>query len=134
MDKQDTPIHTIRPYKESYLTDTLFDVSIASPRSVYINNRPTWLELEGDRKRYKLNTLMNVRGINDYLITIYDIEHDFKKNKDKNINPEALPVDVFQVIGSGENYDAILMPNKKYRLIAIKDGKIITDKIFNTNE
>lgn len=131
-DKQNNTIHTI--LHNNYITDTLFDVSIAFPRSIYINNRPTWLELNGDRKRYKLNTLMNVSDNTDYLITIYDIEHDFKKDKDKDINPEALPVDVFQVIGSGENYDAILTPNKKYRLIAVKDGKIITDKTINTND
>ncbi|MEO6902331.1 MAG: hypothetical protein ABI315_04160 [Bacteroidia bacterium] len=129
-DKHNNTIHTIR--YTNYITDTLFDVSIAFPRSIYINNRPTWLELNGDRKRYKLNTLMDVSANTDYLITIYDIEHDFKKNKDKTL--EDIPVDVFQVIGSGKDYDAILTPNKKYRFIAFKDGKIITDKIIDTNE
>lgn len=131
-DDHNRAIHTIRHIRENHMIDTLFDVSVASPRSIYINNRPTWLELNGDRKRYKLRDLLDVRGMRDYLLIIYDIAHDSAKAG--CINARLTPVDVFQVTGNGEAFDALLTPNRKYKLVAVKNGTVRFEKIIDTDE
>lgn len=37
-------------------TKNLYDLTVFSPRSVYVNGRPTWLALDGERKPYVLPT------------------------------------------------------------------------------
>lgn len=132
VDKNNNSLHTIRHTSKEYITDTLFDVAVGMPRSTYINNRPTWLELDGDRKRYALKQFINANGLKDYLVAIYDIKNDQKCIKSSRNEP--VPVDVFQVFGDGNNYDAILLPNKEYQLRIYKNGETIIDKIIQTYE
>lgn len=125
IDKRQQPLHSIYFSDSNYSTDTLVDMVIASPRTIYKNNRPTWLELNGDRKRYTLSTFIDVGEFsNDFLVAIYE-GNDYELAKF-----EAIPVDVFQVQNGAENYDVILVPHKKYHLFAYRDGKIITEKII----
>ena len=127
LDKQNKPIHTIHYSWRNYTSDTLIDMAIGAPRSIYINNRPTWLELNGDRKRVALSKFMDVNGTSDCLITIYELKGD--KNE-----PSTIPEDVFQVLPYSGDYDAILTPNKKYKLVAIRNGEVIIDKLIELKE
>jgi hypothetical protein len=126
IDEQKKPLHTIS-YPDHTPSDKIVDLVIAAPKSVYINNRPTWLEAHSSRKRYKLSKFMDVNRYTDFLVTIYDPE-ELKKKK-----TEFIPDDVFQVIGNGKDYDAILQSGKAYQFRVIKDGKTIIDKTIDTN-
>jgi hypothetical protein len=123
IDEQKTPLHTIS-IDENKPSDKTVDLVIAAPKSVYINNRPTWLEADGTRKRYALSTFMDVNQYDDFLVMVYDPEKLKKKT-------EPIPDDVFQVIGSGKEYDVIVEPGKQYQLRVIKDGKTIINKIID---
>lgn len=105
----------------------LVDLIVGSPRSTYINNRPTWLELNGDRKRYNLSTFMDINTNKDFLVAFYTLD-ELKMKRE-----EFIPDDVFQVLGTGANYDAILKPNQSYQLRVIKDKNIILNKTIHTN-
>lgn len=133
VDKQNNALHTVNYLQRNYATDTLFDAAIASPRSIYINNRPTWLELNGERKRYRLNRFIDISSIKDFLVIITDIDTNNQIKQIKNKH-ETTPADIFQVFGNGSDYDAILRPNKEYNLKVYKDSKVIIDKTITTNE
>jgi hypothetical protein len=124
-DEQRKPLHTISRGKDQP-SDKIVDLVIAAPKSIYIRNRPTWLEANGTRKRYTLSTFMDVNQYSDFLVMVYDPEELKKKT-------EHLPEDVFQVIGNGKEYDVILEAGKHYQLIIIKDNKILIDKIIDVN-
>ena len=104
-------------------------MSIGTPRAIYIHNRPTWLELGGDRIRRSLSKFIDVNKYQtDFLVTIYENE-EYEKDKFN-----AIPEDVFQVELQSADYDVILTPNKEYRLFIIKDSQILIDKIITSNE
>lgn len=122
-------MHSLRHPIYGYITDSLINVSVGSPRAKYINNRPAYLELNGDRKRYPMSKFIDVKKFSsDILIEIYE-ESEYEKNK---IN--AIPEDVFQVEYESGNYDAILTPNRNYHLFVTKDNQILIDKIITTYE
>jgi hypothetical protein len=121
IDEQKKTLHTISHGDETP-SDKMVDMVILAPKSVYVDNRPTWLEANGSRKRYNLSTFMDVTQYTDFLVTVYDQE---ELNKTKT---SYTPDDVVQVIGSGKNYDVILEPGKHYQFRVIKDGKTIIDK------
>lgn len=122
INERDQPLHAVGHINKTTSSDKFVDLVIGSPRSTYINNRPTWLELNGDRKRYKLSTFMDGSTYTDFLVCFYTPE-ELQKKKEGYI-----PDDVFQVVGNGNDYDAILKPNKHYQLIVTKDGKEIINK------
>ena len=128
--KKNIPVHTIKRQSKNYITDTLFDLTIAAPRSIYINNRPTWLELNGERKRYNLKKFIQITELEDFLVAVYNDDENEEQASSTNRN-EQVPVDIFQVKGKGDNYDLILRPNRKYRLKLIKNSEIKIDKIIN---
>ena len=128
-DSNNNIIHSMRHPIYKYVTDSLIDMAIGTPRTIYIHNRPTWLELGGDRIRCSLSKFIDVNKYQtDFLVTIYESE-EYEKDK---IN--AIPEDVFQVELHSKDYDVILTPNKKYRLFIIKDSQILIDKIISSNE
>jgi hypothetical protein len=100
----------------------LVNLVVGSPRSVYINNRPTWLELNGNRKRYHLSQFVDVSTEKDFLVAFYTPD-ELKTEKE-----EYIPDDVFQVFGNGLDYDVILKPNQSYQLRIMKNKKVIVDK------
>ena len=120
---QKKPLHTLRSITKSTITDSLCDLFIGSPRSNYIQNRPTWLELNGYRKRYPLSQFMDTTQLySDFLVCVYRAEV-MQTKKDYYI-----PDDVFQVLGNGKEYDLLLDPHTNYQLKIIKDGQLIIDK------
>jgi hypothetical protein len=126
IDDKKQPIHTIYWEHGNTITDSLIDMAVGSPRTIYIKNRPTWLELNGDRKRYSLSNFIDVTTYtNDFLVVIYDAD-EYERTK-----PDAIPEDVFQVQNNAADYDVILTPQKKYHLFVFKDGQKIIDKIIN---
>lgn len=133
IDDKNNPIHTIRHIGRNFVTDTMFNMEVGAPRSIYINNRPTWLELNGDRKRYNLNKFMKIADLKDFLVIIYELDKTGLVKTSVNRN-EPIPVDIFQVSEKGNNYDAILRPNMEYQFRVVKNGKILIDKKINTNE
>lgn len=129
VDSNNKIIHSIRHPIYKYITDSLIDMSIGTPRAIYIHNRPTWLELGGDRIRRSLSKFIDVNKYQtDFLVTIYENE-EYEKDKFN-----AIPEDVFQVELQSADYDVILTPNKEYRLFIIKDSQILIDKIITSNE
>lgn len=126
VNEQDQPIHTVGHISKNTSSDKFVDLVIGSPRSTYINNRPTWLELNGDRKRYNLSTFMDESKYTDFLVCFYTPEELQKKKE------EYTPDDVFQVFGNVREYDAVLKPNRHYQLIVTKDGKEIINKTVTT--
>ena len=122
VNEQDQPLHAVGHINKTTSSDKFVDLVIGSPRSTYINSRPTWLELNGDRKRYKLSTFMDGSKYTDFLVCFYTPEELQKKKE------EYIPDDVFQVFGNVRDYDAILKPNRHYQLIVTKDGKEIINK------
>ena len=115
-------------HSDSENADTLFDMIIGSPITVYKNNRPPGLELNGDRRRYALSNYIDVKkNPNDFLTLVYNYDeyNESKKN--------AIPIDAFQVQNGAINYDMILNPNKKYHLIAFQNKEIIIDKIIEVH-
>ncbi len=128
IDKEKNPLHEILLSDLGIASKKIVDLVVGSPKSTHIRNRPTWLELNGLRKRYMLSKFMDVSTATNFLVTVYTPD-ELKKGK---INP--IPDDVFQVTGSGRDYDLILEPRKQYQLIVVKDGKTIVDKSINTNE
>lgn len=105
----------------------LVDMEIATPRSVYVDNRPTWLELGKDRKRYPLSKYVDVKTLpKDVLVAVYE------NNEYNSAKREVTPEDIIQVIGEANNYDVILTPQKKYRMLIYKDGKIIVNLLIDT--
>lgn len=106
----------------------IIDMAILSPRTVYKNNRPTWLELNGRRRRYPLSGFIDVtKYTDDFLIVIYDEDDEKKKF-------EAIPTDVFQVQSDAATIDAILFPNRVYHLMGYRNGTVIIDQFINTGE
>lgn len=118
VDQQKIPVSAVVDKTEKPVVNMV----VGSPRSVYINNRPTWLELNGDRKRYHLSQFMELNEQKDFLVAFYTLD-ELKTEKE-----EYIPDDVFQVFGTGYNYDVILKPNQPYQLRVIKDKKIIINK------
>lgn len=128
-DNKDNPIHSFYYPKYKVAVDSLIDLFVGIPRTTYINNRPTWLELNGDRKRYALSKFIDTAKIKtDFLVTIYD-NNEYKEDV---IN--TVPEDVFQVEHQSKDYDTILNPNKTYRLFVTQNNQILIDKIIKTNE
>jgi hypothetical protein len=126
VDNKNQPFHTVN-YKEN-INDLIFDLIIGSPRTIYKNNRPTYLELNGKRKRYPLAKFINTDQFKtNFLAIAYDIE-ELKKNK------AAIPEDVFQVNNNSKEYDLVLTPGKKYQLMIVQDGLTILDKQISTND
>jgi hypothetical protein len=125
IDEQKNPLHTIS-VDENKPSDKTVDLVIAAPKSVYINNRPTWLEANGTRKRYALSKFMDVSQYSDFLVMVYDPEELKKKT-------EHIPNDVFQVIGTGKEYEIIVEPGKQYQFRVVKDDKILIDKMIDVN-
>ena len=128
VDSLGNPVHRACMDDYSVCSDKWVDMVIGSPKTVYVHNRPTWLELNGDRKRYKLNDFVDVSPYTDFLVAIYN------KNELTKVKKEYTPDDVFQVLDNTTNYDLILSPNKEYQLVIIKDGKTLISKTINTNE
>lgn len=125
---QNEPMRLLWSNNKKQQGKKLVDLVIASPRSVYAHNRPTWLELNGDRKRYSLSKFIRVSDYTDYLVAVYD-PVELTRTK-----PEYIPQDIFQVFGNGNDYDLILIPNKEYEMRIIKDGKIVLQKPISTRE
>jgi hypothetical protein len=125
IDEQKNPLHTIS-VDENKPSDKTVDLVIAAPKSVYINNRPTWLEANGTRKRYALSKFIDVSQYNDFLVMVYDPEELKKKT-------EHIPDDVFQVIGTGKEYEIIVEPGNQYQFRVVKDDKTLIDKIIDVN-
>ena len=118
-------MHQIYFPKENRVVDTLVDMTVGAVQTRYLNNRPNWLELNGDRRRYALSSFIDVEKYNtDFLVAIYDLA-EFDK---KLIEP--IPEDVFQVENNAKEYDIVVSPQKKYRLIVTKDMVRIIDKII----
>jgi hypothetical protein len=127
VDDKNQPFHTVK-YEES-INNSIFDLIIGSPRTIYINNRPSYLELNGERKRYSLAKFIDANVLKtDFLAIVYDAEQ-YERNK-----AITLPEDVFQVKFSSKDYDLILTPNKRYRLFIIQNGATIIDKQITSNE
>lgn len=130
VDRANKPVHTIcSTVKDQSCSDKLVDMAIVSPKNVFIHNRPTWLELNGDRKWYPLTGFMELTQNVDFLVAVYKPRQlKIKENED------PVPEDVFQVFGNGKDYDLILQPNEEYEMRIIKDGKIILQKPISTKE
>jgi hypothetical protein len=127
VDDKNQPFHTVKYNKN--INDSIFDLIIGSPRCIYINNRPTYLELNGKRKRYSLTKFIDTGALKtDFLAIVYDTEQ-YEKSR-----AIVLPEDVFQVKYNSKDYDLILTPNKKYKLLIIQNGLTILDKQITTNE
>lgn len=125
VNKDQMPIHTIYvPSKDT--VNFLVDLVVLSPRTKYVNNRPTWLELEGLRQRYPLQNFMDVKKYQDDFLVIINNEEDEKKSIH-----EIVPADIFQVQLTSLPYDLILYPHKKYRLHAYKNGEQIMNKVID---
>jgi hypothetical protein len=101
------------------------DLIIGSPKTIYRNNRPDWLELNGDRKRYPLLSLIETKVLDNFLVIIYDF------NEYTKLGENSTPMDVFQVKSNAANYDAILTPDKKYVLLVYKDAIKIIEKTID---
>jgi hypothetical protein len=127
VDKQDSPCYELHFNTDTAHMQSLVDLVVASPRSVYLNNRPSWLELNGSRKRYPLSAFIDVTRYSDFLVAFYTMEELTCRTEDQ------IPDDVFQVFGGGTNYDAILKPNQRYQLRIIKNKAIVMDKTIHTN-
>jgi hypothetical protein len=120
-----TPVRTILYPEKDSVNNNLIDIAVVSPRTIYINHRPTWLELGGDRKRYPLSKFIDVNKYStDILVTVYENEQ-YEKDK---IN--SVPEDVFQVVNESKGYDLILSPDKKYHIFITRNGQTLTDKII----
>jgi hypothetical protein len=127
VNNKNKPIHTVKE-EQNRLNDSLFDMAIGSPRTIYINNRPTYLELNSERKRYSLAKFIDTDVLKtDFLTIAYDAE-EYEKNK------IPVPEDVFQVKSSSKDFDLLLTPNKKYRLLIIQNGATIINKLITSNE
>ncbi|HSH64288.1 MAG TPA: hypothetical protein VLB84_00470 [Bacteroidia bacterium] len=129
VDKRGNIVHSILHPKLNHKTDSLIDLLVGLPRTIYIHNRPSYLELDGDRKRYPLSKFIDTKKFKtDFLVTIYE---DSVYEKDK-IN--AVPEDVFQIELESKDYDVILTPNKEYRLFITKDSQTLIEIIITANE
>lgn len=119
VDQQKVPISTVADNGQRPIVNLI----VGSPRSIYINNRPTWLELNGNRKRYHLSQFIENDAQKDFLVACYTLD-ELKTDKEEHI-----PDDAFQVFGTGQNYDVILKPGQYYQLRLIKNKEIILDKM-----
>lgn len=121
VDKQNNPCYSLRFNNDAGNNHSLVDLVVASPRSTYVNNRPTWLELNG-RKRYPLSQFMDIGLYTDFLVAIYALDEL------TCTAGEHIPDDVFQVFGNGNDYDTLLKPGERYQLRVIKDKIILVNK------
>ncbi|HSH65195.1 MAG TPA: hypothetical protein VLB84_05210, partial [Bacteroidia bacterium] len=60
LDETKRPLHGIFLSDRGVISEKIVDLVVGSPKSVYVRNRPTWLELNGLRKRYALSKFMDV--------------------------------------------------------------------------
>jgi hypothetical protein len=129
LDRGRKPFHTIYANQNGKASENYIDMIIGSQKTIYKKNRPNWLELNGDRRRYSLSKFIDTNTYKtNFLVTIYEL------NMHKNLKGEVVPTDIFQVQFNAADYDTILAPNKQYHFIAWRNGIIIIDKIINTNE
>ncbi|HET6227765.1 MAG TPA: hypothetical protein VFF27_15890 [Bacteroidia bacterium] len=123
---QNNPCFVLQSNTGTTKERNLVDLVVASPRSIYVNNRPSWLELNGTRKRYPLSKFMDLGLYTDFLVAIYSMDELNIKTE------EQIPDDVIQVYGSGDNYDVILKPNQRYQFRVIKNKTVVMDKTIRT--
>lgn len=99
-----------------------FDFAIGFPYTKYIHQRPDWLTLNGDRKRYNLYKYIPIKyDDNSFLVLVY------YKNEYELLRENAVPADAIEVNKKGR-YDIVLAPNNTYIVKVVKDANVIFEK------
>lgn len=104
-------------------TDTkgLYDLTVFSPRSVYVNGRPTWLSLNGERKPHVLPTDVCQKQLPCLVQARY-----------KGELPNAVPVDQIEVRDETEPV-ALMIPRGvlEIRVVDVKENLIQDFEVRN---
>jgi hypothetical protein len=83
--------------------------------------------LNKEKKRTLLTNYVKKSELGkDCLVIVYD------ENEYSLLRNDAIPVDIFQYFSDKGLYDLILRPQKKYRIIIVRNGKDMLNKIINT--
>ena len=102
-------------------TKNRLDIEVFHPRTTYINKRPDWLYMNGQRKAFNLDE--------KYLILGYPILV-FAYYADENTD-EAIPIDVFE-IKSKDDIKPLVLPQGRFNIIfKNKENKIVKYQIEN---
>ena len=97
------------------------DIQVFHPRTTYINGRPDWLYMNGQRDAFMIEDKYLVLGY-PLLVFAYYIGENIEK---------AIPIDVFE-IKSKEDIKSLVLPKGNFNIIIKnKENKIIKYKISN---
>ena len=99
----------------------LYDLTVFSPRSVYVNGRPTWLSLDGERKPYMLPTDV----CRKQLPCLVQARHEGEL-------PNAVPVDQLEVKDKTKRA-ALMLPSGGFeiRVLDVEENLIQVFEIKN---